>query len=72
MNKKGISVDPEKVRAVVEWPRPTNVTEVRSFLGLAGYYRKFVEGFSRIAVPMTRLTQKDVKFEWSAQCERSF
>ena len=72
MNCQGISVDPEKVKAVLEWPRPTNVTEIRSFLGLAGYYRRFVEGFSKIAVPLTRLTQKEVRFEWSDVCEKSF
>ncbi|GKV48697.1 hypothetical protein SLEP1_g55500 [Rubroshorea leprosula] len=72
VSKDGISVDPEKVKAVVEWSRPTNVTEVRSFLGLAGYYRRYVEGFSRIAVPLTRLTQKGVKFEWTDECEQSY
>ena len=72
VNRQGISVDPEKIRAVLEWSRPTNVTEVRSFLGLAGYYRRFVEGFSRIAVPLTKLTQKKEKFVWTDQCEESF
>uniref|UniRef100_A0A2N9FVM9 RNA-directed DNA polymerase n=1 Tax=Fagus sylvatica TaxID=28930 RepID=A0A2N9FVM9_FAGSY len=72
ISKDGISVDPKKVEAVVEWNRPNNVTEIRSFLGLAGYYRRFVEGFSRLAVPLTRLTQKGVKFEWSEECEQSF
>ena len=59
VTREGISVDPEKIKAVAEWPRPTNVTEIRSFLGLAGYYRRFVEGFSRIATPLTQLTQKN-------------
>ena len=72
VNREGISVDPEKVKAITEWQRPTTVSEIRSFLGLAGYYRLFVEGFSRLAAPMTRLTQKNVKFEWSDKCERSF
>ncbi|GKV24406.1 hypothetical protein SLEP1_g34021 [Rubroshorea leprosula] len=72
VSKDGISVDPEKVKAVVEWSRPTNVTEVRSFLGLAGYYRRYVEGFSRIAIPLTQLTQKGVKFEWTDECEQSY
>ena len=60
---EGIYVDPQKIEAVVKWERPTNVTEVRSFLGLAGYYRRFVEGFSKIAIPMTRLTRKNAKFK---------
>ncbi|KAI5316249.1 hypothetical protein L3X38_045425 [Prunus dulcis] len=68
----GVYVDPQKVEAVVNWPQPTSVTEVRSFLGLAGYYRRFVEGFSTIAAPLTRLTRKRVKFEWSKGCEKSF
>jgi hypothetical protein len=72
ISKDGISVDPKKVEAVVEWNRPNNVTEIRSFLGLAGYYRRFVEGFSHLAMPLTRLTQKGVKFEWSEECEQSF
>ena len=72
ISKEGVSVDPMKVEAVVGWCRPTNVTEVRSFLGLAGYYRRFVEGFSRIAMPLSRLTQKQVKFEWTDDCEQSF
>ena len=72
ISKDGISVDPKKVEAVVEWERPTNVSEVRSFLGMAGYYRRFVEGFSLIAIPLTRLTQKRTKFEWTDDCEQSF
>ncbi|PKU78226.1 RNA-directed DNA polymerase [Dendrobium catenatum] len=51
---------------------PTTVTEIQSFLGLAGYYRRFVEGFSKIAAPLSRLTQKAIKFEWSSQCEEAF
>ena len=69
---KGISVDPRKIEAVVEWEVPTNVTEVRSFLGMAGYYRRFVEGFSRIAQPLTKLTKKNMKFVWGDDCEQSF
>ncbi|KAL6316893.1 hypothetical protein AAG906_023548 [Vitis piasezkii] len=58
--------------AGIAWQKPTNVFEVRSFLGLAGYYRRFVEDFSRIAAPMTRLTRKGVKFEWNEECENAF
>ena len=57
VSAEGISVDPQKIEAVVDWKPPTNVTEVRSFLGLASYYRKFVEGFSKIATPLTKLTE---------------
>ena len=56
----GVSVDPEKVEAVMSWERPKSVLEIRSFLGLAGYYRRFIEDFSRLAEPMTRLTRKEV------------
>ena len=72
VSSKGISVDPSKIEAVVNWSRPTNVGEIRSFLGLAGYYRRFVEGFSKIASPLTQLTRKNVKFQWSEECEKSF
>ncbi len=68
----GISVDPLKIEAVKGWERPTTVTEIRSFLGLAGYYRRFIKDFSRISRPMTQLTRKGVKFEWSPKCEESF
>jgi hypothetical protein len=72
LTAEGVAVDPEKVTAVANWKRPTSVTEIRSFLGLAGYYRRFIEGFSKIARPMTTLLQKDKKFEWTNACERSF
>ena len=72
VSAEGIKVDPKKIEAVQNWPRPTSVTEIRSFLGLAGYYRRFVEGFSSIASPLTRLTQKGVPFRWSDECEMSF
>ncbi|WZZ78145.1 hypothetical protein YC2023_098717 [Brassica napus] len=69
---QGVSVDPEKIRAIKDWPRPRSAMEVRSFLGLAGYYRKFVKGFTSLAQPMTRLTGKDVKFTWSEECGKCF
>ncbi|XP_072077973.1 uncharacterized protein [Arachis hypogaea] len=72
VSKKGISVDPAKVKAVMEWKRPTSVTEIRSFLGLAGYYRRFIMGFSQLALPLTKLTRKDALFVWTSECEESF
>ncbi|XP_073133683.1 uncharacterized protein [Henckelia pumila] len=72
ISKDGVSVDSKKVEAVMDWPRPKTVTEVWSFLGLAGYYRKFVEGFSSIAILLTKLTQKNSKFNWDELCEKSF
>nr|XP_029152419.1 uncharacterized protein LOC114926116 [Arachis hypogaea] len=72
VSKGGIAVDPSKVEAMMEWERLTTVTEVRSFLGLTGYYRRFIEGFSRIALPMTKLTRKEVPFVWTSEYEESF
>ncbi|CAA0807973.1 Uncharacterized mitochondrial protein AtMg00860, partial [Striga hermonthica] len=68
----GIEVDPSKIAAVQNWSAPKNSSEVRSFLGLAGYYRRFIEGFSKIALPLSQLTRKSVKFEWTERCESSF
>ena len=65
-------MDPNKIEAVTEWQRPTIVIKVRNFLGLAGYYKRFVKDFSKIAVPLTRLTQKNVKFVWTDRCEELF
>ncbi|TYK20945.1 ty3-gypsy retrotransposon protein [Cucumis melo var. makuwa] len=72
VSKAGVSVDPAKIEAVTSWPRPSTVNEVRSFLGLACYYRQFVENFSRIATPLTQLTRKRAPFVWSKACEDSF
>ena len=72
MSTSRVSVDPEKVEVVMSWERPKSDFEIRSFLGLAGYYRRFIEDFSRIAAPMTRLTRKEVKFEWDDRCEEAF
>ncbi|XP_059306315.1 uncharacterized protein LOC132057725 [Lycium ferocissimum] len=67
-----IKVDSQKISAVKDWPRPASVTDIRSSLGLANYYRKFVKGFSSIASPFTKLMQKAAKFQWSEACEKSF
>jgi hypothetical protein len=69
---KEIQVDPAKVEAVANWKQPETVTEIRSFLWLAGYYRRFIKGFSTLATPMTRLLRKDVPFVWNDKCEKSF
>ncbi|XP_024200508.1 uncharacterized mitochondrial protein AtMg00860-like [Rosa chinensis] len=72
VSAEGISVDPQKVEAVLNWGRPTTVTEIRSFLGLAGYYRRIIQDFSRLAAPLNKLTRKGVKFFWLEECEQSF
>ena len=72
VSASGVSMDPEKVEAVMSWERPKSVFEIRSFLGLAGYYRRFIEDFSRLATPMTGLTWKEIKFEWNDSCEKAF
>jgi hypothetical protein len=72
LSKDGISVDPTKVQEVLDWKAPTLVHEVRSFLGLVGYYRCFILNFSKIAKPMTQLLQKDEKFVWTSECEEAF
>ncbi|KAL0549264.1 hypothetical protein IC582_013745 [Cucumis melo] len=72
VSKAGVSVDPAKIEAVTGWTRPSTVSEVRSFLGLAGYYRRFVENFSRIATPLTQLTRKGAPFVWSKAGKDSF
>ena len=72
VSKDGIQVDSKKIEAIIDWPRPTIVIEVRSFLGLAGYYRRFMKNFSKIAAPLARLTQKNVKFNLTDRCEKHF
>jgi hypothetical protein len=71
-SKDGIVVDPEKIEAIREWSAPKNVTEVRSFMGLTGYYRRFIVGFSRMAHPITSLQRKEKKFQWIEESERTF
>jgi hypothetical protein len=72
ISKETIQVDPAKVEAVANWKQPETVTEIRSFLGLAGYYRQFIKGFSTLATLMTRLLRKDTPFVWNDKCEKSF
>ena len=72
VSKDGIQVDPKKIEAILEWPRPTTATKVRSFLGLASYYRRFMKDFSKITMPLARLTQKNAKFYWTSRCEEHF
>jgi ribonuclease HI len=68
---EGITVDPSKVESVTKWEQPLNVKNVRSFLGMAGYYRRFIENFSKIAKPMTELLKNNIEFEWTEACEKS-
>ncbi|GJU63350.1 putative reverse transcriptase domain-containing protein [Tanacetum coccineum] len=72
IDSKGIHVDPAKIKSIKDWASPKSPTEIHQFLGLVGYYRRFIEGFSKIAKPMTKLTQKKVKFEWVDKQETVF
>ncbi|MCG8075029.1 MAG: reverse transcriptase, partial [Candidatus Thiodiazotropha taylori] len=72
ISDKGVATDPDKIKAVREWPIPVNLTELRSFLGLCSYYRRFISGFSMIAKPLYRLTEKEQSFLWSDECDESF
>ena len=72
ISRKGIAADPEKIRVVAEWPRPTNLTQLRSFVGLSSYYRRFIPGFADLARPLHLLTQKGQPFVWTASQESAF
>ncbi|XP_074305116.1 uncharacterized protein LOC141640055 [Silene latifolia] len=72
VSEKGIQVDPQKIEAITKWPALKNVAEVRSFLGLAGYYRRFVKDFSKITQPLTNPIRKSTKFVWNEKCEEAF
>jgi hypothetical protein len=72
ISREGIKVDPAKMEAIANWKQPESVIDIRSFLGLAGYYRRFIKGFSTLASPMTRLLRKDVLYAWAEKYEKSF
>lgn len=72
ISQEGIVVDRSKIDSILNWDRPKTVSKIKSFLGLVGYYRCMVEMFSRITLPLTRLTRKEVKFVWDDQCEEAF
>ncbi|GJR18386.1 putative reverse transcriptase domain-containing protein [Tanacetum coccineum] len=72
IDSRGIHVDPAKIESIKDWASPKTPTEIRQFLGLAGYYRRFIEGFSKIAKSMTKLTQKGIKFDWGEKEENAF
>jgi hypothetical protein len=72
VSPEGIAVDPSKVKGVLDWKPPTTVSEVRNFLGLAGYYRRFILSFSKIVKPVTKLLKKENKYVWSDACDEAF
>ncbi|WVZ75678.1 hypothetical protein U9M48_023713, partial [Paspalum notatum var. saurae] len=72
LSEKGVAVDPSNVEDVLNWKQPETVIEIRSFLGLAGYYRRFIKDFSKTMKPITSLTKKNAKYEWSSNCEEAF
>jgi len=72
ISKEGISVDPNKIKAITEWTVCKDVSDIRSFMGITGYYRRFIEGFSKIAYPITSLQKKGIKFNWTDKCQESF
>ena len=72
ISDEGIFVDPENIEAIMNWPTPRHVTDARYFMGLAGYYMRFIKGFSKVAHPITSLKRKGIRFEWIARCEESF
>ena len=69
ISDEGISVDPKKIEVIMNWPTPRNVTDVRSFMGLVGYYKRFIEGFSKVTHSINSLQKKVIKFEWAPICE---
>jgi len=72
ISSEGIVVDPKKIKSIMEWPVPKDVVDIRSFMGITRYYRRFIEGFSKIVYPITSLQKKETKFNWSQKCQDSF
>jgi hypothetical protein len=72
VSAEGIAVNPKKIRFFMEWMIPKDVADIRSFMGITGYYRRFIEGFSKISYPITSLQKKGTKFNWSQKCQDSF
>jgi ribonuclease HI len=72
INKDGLAVDPKKVADILNWKAPTDARGIKSFIGMAGYYRRFIEGFSKIAIPMIALLGNKVKFKWTQKCQEAF
>jgi hypothetical protein len=72
LSEEGVAIDPDKIMSIMEWPTPKDVSNIRSFMGLAGYYRRFIKYFSKIGCPITALQKKGTKFMWTQQCEEIF
>jgi hypothetical protein len=72
INREGLAIDPKKVIAILDWKAPKDVQGIKSFIGMAGYYRRFIEGFSKIDRPMATLLAKKVEFKWTPACQKSF
>jgi hypothetical protein len=72
ISKEGVAVDPNKIKSIMEWPTPKDVSNIRSFMGLSGYYRRLIKGFSKIGYPITAFQKKGIKFIWTSKSEEIF
>jgi hypothetical protein len=72
INREGLVVDPKKITTILDWKAPKDVRGIKSFIRMVGYYRRFIEGFSKIARPMIALLAKKVEFKWTPACQKSF
>jgi hypothetical protein len=72
ISEEGTIVDPEKIKSIMEWPIPKNVVDIKSFMGITSYYRRFIKGFSKITYPITSLQEKGIRFTWSKKCQDKF